>query len=91
MTAIKRCVIDVDPDILRAVLGIPEGAIIDGIGYSGRLGVIQLHVCGYGLECEEGALLPAAQVVIQRRKFDGEEWHQATARVLPQQKWRDEK
>ena len=91
MTAIKRCVIDVSPDVLRAVLGIPPDAIVDGIGYSERLGVIQLRVCGYGRECEEGAVLPAAEVLIQLREFDGEMWHQAAARVLPPQKWRGEK
>lgn len=79
----KRCVIEVAPAPLRDLLGLPDGAVIDGLGYSDRLGVIELRVVGFGAEVAEGALLPRARTILRHQKINGEFWFQAVAEVQP--------
>lgn len=77
----NRCVIEASPEALRAMFGLPADAIVDGIGYSDKLGVVQLRVVGFGRECQEGQVIPQATVIVRSREIDGEKWFQSAAQM----------
>lgn len=60
----RRCIVTLEPELLRQTLGLPEGAVIERVDTSDRLGVLRLHVSGAGEECDEGRVPVPASVVV---------------------------
>lgn len=59
---------EIQPEALRAMLGLPDGVIITGVREPiDKLGVLQVRVEGMGWWHREGNLLPATWPIVKMR------------------------
>lgn len=77
------CIIDIDPYVLRELLGLPAGAVVDAVRPPFDVpGVLALRVRGAGWLVAEGCAIPRALVVVHTLvDADGTRWYRASAQV----------
>lgn len=75
-------IFEIQPDMLRAMLGLPEGTVISGVREPiDKLGVLQLRVEGMGWSHREGTMIPMTCPVVTMRPATPDD-------LVPQVDWR---
>lgn len=81
----RGAIVVLSPGVLRHLLGLPEGAIIDGISAPiDEWGTVHLRILGAGWQCEPGSMLVrTSSQVATRQDGDGATWFRAWCDLPP--------
>jgi hypothetical protein len=67
----KACIVEFSPEVLRALLKLPEGALITSVEQpTDRVGVLRMRVEGIGWDVPEGGCIPSTRPLIRSVTLD---------------------